>query len=117
MFDKTRLRDVCEKLAAILDELQAMSDEAESAPAVSALPEAPRRPRAWRPAPTDVIRLLIDYNPKRDESRKRFDLYRDGMTVADYVDAVVNSGTIGATVGKAYADLRWDTDRSSIAVG
>ena len=46
-----------------------------------------------------VIRLLVKENPKRGESKKRFELYKDGMTVAAFL-----------TAGGRRADLKWDTD-------
>lgn len=53
--------------------------------------------------PDDVITVLVD-NPKKGDSRKRFEVYGpkgSKMTVADYIKKV---GRIGI------GDLRWDTD-------
>nr|WP_299904933.1 acetyl/propionyl/methylcrotonyl-CoA carboxylase subunit alpha [uncultured Paracoccus sp.] len=56
-----------------------------------------------------VINLLVASNPKQLNSmaRERFDLYRDGMTVGEYVELA------GA---KARADIRWDTEHNFISL-
>jgi hypothetical protein len=61
------------------------------------------------PIDSDMIRLLIGENPKRGKSRDRFSLYRDGMTVAEYLDAV-NAQLGQAEARKCMGDLRWDSD-------
>jgi hypothetical protein len=61
------------------------------------------------PISSDVIRLLVQDNPKRGKSRLRFDCYRDGMTFAGYEKAVRQQlGEIEAR--KCKGDLKWDTD-------
>jgi hypothetical protein len=65
--------------------------------------------------PTDVIRVLVDENPKLSTSKslRRFDCYRDGMTVADYESAVRQR--LGDVEGrKLSADLQWDCSRDFI---
>ena len=44
-------------------------------------------------------------NPKRGKSKVRFELYREGMTVQEYVEA-----------GGLVADIKWDQDRNFISV-
>ncbi|MBY0612140.1 MAG: hypothetical protein K2P80_08140 [Beijerinckiaceae bacterium] len=61
----------------------------------------------------DVIRVLIDHNPKIGKSYFRFDCYRDGMTIADYRNAVRDRlGDVEAQ--KFKRDIRWDSDRNFI---
>jgi hypothetical protein len=54
------------------------------------------------------IKLLATENPKRDasEAAKRFALYRDGMTVGEYLEA-----------GGTTADVRWDEKNKFIELG
>jgi hypothetical protein len=42
------------------------------------------------PLSSDMIRLLVKKNPKRPGSKSydRFSLYKDGMTITQYIDAV-----------------------------
>jgi len=63
-------------------------------------------PDTWR------IRLVAEGNPKRGKSAERFALYRDGMTVGEYLDA--SSKATGSKRGKWAADLRWDAERGYI---
>ena len=51
------------------------------------------------------IRVLVTSNPKQvnSKSRARFDLYRDGMTVEEYLAA-----------GGIWPDIRWDLERGFI---
>jgi prevent-host-death family protein len=60
-----------------------------------------------------VIRVLLRDNPKvqNARSRERFALYRNGMTIADYIAAVVDAGD---TEQVALEDLAWDQNRSFI---
>ena len=63
------------------------------------------------PLPSDVIRLLVETNPKRlgSASYKRFSLYVDGITVAQYVEAV--RAQIGDSEAKNCAlHLQFDSD-------
>jgi membrane protein involved in colicin uptake len=59
-------------------------------------------------APTDKnarIKILTKDNPKRGASRIRYNHYRDGMTVADYVERAGSKGM---------ADIRWDLEHGFI---
>jgi hypothetical protein len=60
--------------------------------------------RDWGPG--SVIVLLRSTNPKKGKSAERYALYRDGMTVQEYTDAVVKAG-----YSKTFAngDLKWDS--------
>lgn len=60
-----------------------------------------------------VIHLLVKENPKRGASRDRYALYRDGMSVDQYIDRVVKAGVSSSA---ARADLRWDVEREFIAI-
>lgn len=53
------------------------------------------------------IRVLRKTNPKRGKSAARYALYRDGMTIAEYIKACEsrNEGRL------ALFDITWDTDR------
>lgn len=55
----------------------------------------------------DVIRVTVDKNPKREgsEAHDRFALYRDGMTLAEYVAA-----------GGRRSDLAYDTKHGFVTV-
>lgn len=59
------------------------------------------------------IRVLIGYNPKNPgtKSHHRFGLYRDGMTVAQYVEIVRG---LGDKRRKAVRDIDWDVDHEFI---
>jgi hypothetical protein len=80
------------------------------------------KPKLWSDGPLrpkhmhDVDRrslvvLLIDRNPKKGARRERFALYRSGMTVADFIEAV---RAIGRTEEDALADLAWDQNQAFI---
>jgi hypothetical protein len=61
-------------------------------------------------APTDrtaTIKLLVKENPKRGASRQRYNHYRDGMTVEQYVNLAGSKGM---------ADIRWDIEHEFIAL-
>ena len=71
----------------------------------------PELDREAEAVPSDVIRLLRNENPKKlgSKSRLRFACYRDGMTVAQYVDAV--RVRLGSDQAKGcLLDLQWDSD-------
>lgn len=79
------------------------------APDADTAPDADRKP-AYAALPDGAadaltVRLLVDGNPKRGKSAARWDLYKDGMTVAAALDA-----------GVLRADLRWDLAHGLIAV-
>lgn len=63
--------------------------------------------RDW--AATDIITLLVEKNPKSKKSAGRYALYRTGMSVAEYAEAVGNKTL-------ANADLRWDVARNFISI-
>ncbi len=66
---------------------------------------------------SDVIKVVADSNPKRNgsKSRFRFACYRDGMSVAEYRQAVGRErGDYEA--GKCTLDLRWDSERHYIRI-
>lgn len=52
---------------------------------------------------TYIVTNIIDINPKRGKSGARFELYRDGMTVKEFLDAGGKSG-----------DITWDVEREFI---
>jgi len=63
-----------------------------------------------------VITINGDYatkNPKRRDAARRFSLYKDGMTVADYITTAKEAGISGAL---ATADVRWDAVKGYITV-
>jgi prevent-host-death family protein len=62
-----------------------------------------------------LIRVLSPRNPKKlgYRSRERFNLYRDGMTVADYIAAVVD---FGGKEQVALDDLAWDQNHLFIKI-
>ncbi len=65
------------------------------------------------------IELRVNKNPKRKGSKanKRFALYVDGMTVAEYKAACVKVEGTDALPGYGYLmDLRWDEPRGFITV-
>lgn len=76
------------------------------------LPPAPRAASNRAYPDTWVVRLRSEANPKRGKSAERFALYRDGMTVGEYLDA--SSALTGSKRGKWSCDLRWDAERGFI---
>lgn len=61
-------------------------------------------------APTDKnarVKLLVKENPKRGASRIRYNHYKDGMTVGEYVEKAGSKGM---------ADIRWDLEHGFIAL-
>jgi prevent-host-death family protein len=57
------------------------------------------------------ITKLVNENPKSGKSHDRFSLYRTGMTVAEYISAVVAQGEKERL---ALNDLCWDINRQFI---
>jgi hypothetical protein len=53
------------------------------------------------------IRKIADGNPKRGAAATRFDLYRNGMTVNEYVLACEGL----AVSNYALFDITWDSDQ------
>ena len=70
-------------------------------------PKAPRDRTSRNFDKSATIGLLIDKNPKREGSKSfiRFDAYKDGMTVGDFI-----------TAGGTYGDLAWDSARGFVAI-
>lgn len=93
----------------------AAKTKASEAPAKAAKgAKAAKAPAAGAPArrgkeptipDTAKIKLLVNENPKRGASAERFALYRNGMTVADYLEA-----------GGKRADISWDVNKGFIEV-
>ena len=68
-----------------------------------------RGPKGSRSFPKDaVINILVDANPKKPSSASyaRFELYEDGMTVAEASEAGIKP-----------ADLKYDLDKGFISIG
>lgn len=55
------------------------------------------------------IKILAKENPRRGEAAKRFDLYKDGMTVAEYTKKI-------GSRSEALVHLRWDVNKGHISV-
>lgn len=55
----------------------------------------------------------VKLNPKRGKAATRFALYKDGMTVKDYIAACVAKGD---KPGVATADLKFDSERNFIVI-
>ena len=60
-----------------------------------------------------TIFRLAQGNPKGQGSAKQFDLYRDGMTVQQYVEAVLDDG---GTERVALLDICWDFNHQFITL-
>lgn len=67
------------------------------------------------PAETAKIKILVpaSQNPKRGDALRRYSLYKDGMTVKEYIEAAKNAGI---RAGLAQADIRWDMVKGFIEV-
>jgi len=72
-----------------------------------------------------IITLRVSGNPKNPRngatggqarSWLRFNLYKDGMTVRQYKDAVAQAGAAVGPKGYAAADLIWDTEHGFISI-
>src|SRR5215471_8007031 len=96
--------------------VEAQAPAAPETPAPEAKVETPAKvryaKRDW--AAGDVITLLVVKNPKSKKSAARYALYKSGMTVAEYGQAVVDGGHGNKTL--ANADLRWDVAREFISI-
>src|SRR5262245_26291303 len=75
------------------------------------------RPRLPKP-PDDHVITILKPNAKSRASGERYNQYRTGMTVKEYVDKMTGEPW-KRTPGQVYADLRWDTDpnRKLINIG
>ncbi len=72
---------------------------------------APRKTEdGLRGFPEDAkIKILVKENPRRGAAAKRFEIYENGMTVADYTKKI-------CTLGDALVHLRWDVKHGHISV-
>src|SRR5215469_3237763 len=78
-------------------------------------------PRARRPRLAEDQKItLFRENPKRNVNavgcRDRYDQYRTGMTIKEYIEALTKP-PFSRTVGQTWSDLRWDLERNFIGVG
>lgn len=55
------------------------------------------------------IKILVKENPRRGEAAKRFEIYKDGMTVAEYTKKI-------GSRAEALVHLRWDVKHGHISV-
>lgn len=55
----------------------------------------------------------VKLNPKRGKAATRFALYRDGMSVKEYIEGCVAKGD---KPGVATADLKFDAERNFIVI-
>lgn len=65
-----------------------------------------------------VIRVLVEKNPKRKGTAayKRFNVYKDGMTVGEFLDAAHKLEKKAKPRYRYLTDLHWDKDREFIKV-
>ena len=77
----------------------------------------PKRERRARFPEEHVITIMVP-NPKSGKCRDRFDQYRTGMTIKEYVE-VMNKEPFNYPVGQIWGDIWWDSDpkRNLIHVG
>jgi len=75
------------------------------------------RPRLPKLGDDQIITVLRP-NAKTGKSAVRFNQYRTGMTIKEYVDLMTKEPH-NRTVGEVWADIRWDTNpnRNLIHVG
>ncbi len=75
------------------------------------------RPRLPKP-PDDHVITVLKPNAKREASGLRFNEYRTGMTVKEYVDHMT-APPWNRTPGQVYGDIRWDLEehRKFIHIG
>ncbi len=66
----------------------------------------------------DQVITVLKPNAKSGKSAERFNQYRTGMTVKEYIDLMAKEPH-NRTEGEVWADIRWDTDpdRKLINVG
>lgn len=76
---------------------------------------APVKPTAGKAAFNDDLKitLLVAENPKYRDARRRFGLYKTGMTVGEYVKA----NKPADRADRCYRDLAWDRKQGWIAIG
>jgi hypothetical protein len=99
-----------------------------TAPATTEQTAKPKAKRndAWRkiqlPSDEQVITVLVEKNPKRNDSAVRFAVYKSGMTVKElrtiYVDnaKAKKAEWVRGGLPLANADLRWDLAHNFISV-
>lgn len=63
-----------------------------------------------------IVHLLIDENPKIGRSMRRFALYENGISVADYVARCCALMGHNKGANWAHKDLRWDVAHSYISL-
>ena len=68
----------------------------------------PRKPKMKLPADS-TITILVEGNPKKRTAAERFDLYKNGMTVQEYLEISPNQI-------QAMNDILWDMDHGWIRV-
>lgn len=66
----------------------------------------------------DKIKVLVTENPKKRAAAERFNLYKTGMTVKGYIDAVTKAGTGNSTEAEQQAlrDIAWDVKQGFISI-
>lgn len=91
--------------------------EAQAETSAAPAPAPEKAPRVRQHGEDQRIVVLVPANPKRANSKShpRFALYQDGMTVKEYLDAVV--ALQGGSRTRWLADLKWDVKHGFIAVG
>jgi hypothetical protein len=81
-----------------------------------------KEPSAARPRlpkyPDDHVITVMKPNAKRAASGERFNVYKTGMTVKQYVD-IMTAPPWNRTAGQVWADIRWDLEehRKFIHIG
>lgn len=103
-----KLKEAADKKTAREKEAADKKAAAEAAKAPKAAkPVVEKKPRPGAVNPRETITLLVESNPKREgsEAHKRFALYKNGITVADFLKA-----------GGAMADINWDLGHRLIAL-
>lgn len=68
---------------------------------------------------TEKVKLLVSENPKRPsgKSYKRFNLYKNGMTVAAYCEAAAKFEEADGNTARHYMkDIKWDIEHGFIEV-
>ena len=93
---------------------QAMPATVEAAPVAEPKAKVARYVKG-RFALNYIIHLNVQGNPKRGKSAARWELHREGQTVAEFVQRYVDAGY---KAGLAHLDLRWEAkpERNLISV-
>lgn len=69
--------------------------------------------KGWPDEKLKIHILVKDKNPKRGKAADRFNLYRNGMSVSQYIEECKKLGTAR---GAALQDVRWDFVKKFIDV-